>query len=451
MSIFLKKGAITVRKPDGTVSNVDVIAGTVINDAAVSTDKTWSSDKINSEIDRKLVDFEATADDRKIYGFIEREDILSPGNRIVYTDSNFGYAAMTMSTSGVASYGSWDAFPFLLANKPYMVHDDGTADYELDPADYTKRLDGTGSDVSNLDYEGGAFSWIPKIYKKEWKSGHDRHVQFSMFKHPGFEAVGFKDENQNELPGVWLPMFYGSIDANGKMRSISGTQPVYNKTTAAEKTAIDKVGPRARFFGGAIVNTLNDLLTMFFKTSNCDVFGKGNQNGYNASLAPTNGVLPNDVVGGGQFYGTQDAKSLNKLFHSVVLGTYQQWQRDPYTLGVNGVIKVSPYYQYDLTGNTYIDTGCPASDASAGWKYPSKHVVIPDWGMVPTTPYDGSTSMGNCDGLYLPAAYTGVKVSYRFGPCALGALDGLRAMYLADDASGAYWYLGASVFILPPV
>ena len=90
---------------------------------------------------------------------------------------------------------------------------------------------------------------------------------------------------------------------------------------------------------------------MFAKSTNSqEAYGYGNSSGYDASLAPTNGVKQNAVVGGGQFYGTKDAKSLNKIFHSIVLGTYQQWMRDPYTLLVNGRYKVSKNYTYDVTG-----------------------------------------------------------------------------------------------------
>ena len=115
-----------------------------------------------------------------------------------------------------------------------------------------------------------------------------------------------------------------------KMKSISGVQPVYSKTTAQEKTAIDAFGTRAKFFGGAIVNTLTDLLIMFGKSTNTQaVYGNGNMSGYDAGLEPTMGVKQNAVIGGGQFYGTSDGKSLNKILHSIVLGSWQQWMRDP--------------------------------------------------------------------------------------------------------------------------
>lgn len=394
----------------------------------------------------------------EIYGFVEHMNILSPTERIEYIGANKNYTPLTVDkATGAANYGSWANFPVLIGNKPWMVRSDGTPDYRLNENDYTKKEDGTASDVANTSYDGGAFSWLPKIYKEEYMLGDDRVVKFSMTKREGFEAVGFIDTDNKELEGVWIPMFYGSI-VETKMKSISGVQPCYNNTTEAEKTAIDAFGARAKFFGGAIVQTITDLLIMFAKSTNSqEAYGYGNSSGYDASLAPTNGVKQNAVVGGGQFYGTKDAKSLNKIFHSIVLGTYQQWMRDPYTLLVNGRYKVSKNYTYDLTGAKYQDAGISLpkmfeSDGSTqkyGIFYPHKYQTVPGFGAVPVHPCKGSTSTGGCDGLWQNVEI--VAVARRFGSCADGTTDGLRFLYVRSTAGSAAWDIGAAVLLLPPV
>jgi len=393
----------------------------------------------------------------EVYGFIEHMNVLSPTERIEYIGANAGYTPLTVNkTTGEANYGSWANFPVLVGNKPWMVRSDGTPDYRLDEADYTKKEDGTASDVANTAYDGGAFAWIPKIYKQEYMLGNDRVVKFSMSKRDGFEAVGFIDPDNKELEGVWIPMFYGSI-VEEKMKSISGVQPCYNNATAAEKTAIDAFGERAKFFGGSIVQTLTDLLIMFGKSTNSQaVYGNGNMSGYDTSLAPTNGVKQNAVVGGGQFYGTSDGKSLNKILHSIVLGTWQQWMRDPYTLLVNGRYKVSKNYAYDLTGATYHDTGISLpkvlkedGSQNTGIFYPHKYQTVPGFGAVPVHPCKGSTSTGGCDGLWQNCDIT--AVARRFGHCADGTTDGLRYLVVSDPATAAHWYGGAAILLLPPV
>lgn len=393
----------------------------------------------------------------EIYGFVEHMNILSPTERIEYIGANKNYTPLTVDkATGAANYGSWANFPVLIGNKPWMVRSDGTPDYRLNENDYTKKEDGTASDVANTAYDGGAFAWIPKIYKQEYMLGNDRVVKFSMSKRDGFEAVGFIDPDNKELEGVWIPMFYGSI-VDTKMKSISGVQPCYNNATAAEKTAIDAFGERAKFFGGPIVQTLTDLLIMFGKSTNSQaVYGNGNMSGYDTSLAPTNGVKQNAVVGGGQFYGTSDGKSLNKILHSIVLGTWQQWMRDPYTLLVNGRYKVSKNYAYDLTGATYHDTGISLpkvlkedGSQNTGIFYPHKYQTVPGFGAVPVHPCKGSTSTGGCDGLWQNVEITAVAL--RFGGCGNGPTGGLRFLHVHNTATAASWGIGAAILLLPPV
>lgn len=329
-----------------------------------------------------------------VYGFIEHNAILAPGQRIEYIGANKNYTPITVTKGGGYSLGSWGDFPWLKANKPYMVRSDGTADYRLNENDYTKREDGTASDVANADYDGGAFAWAQKIYKKEYTSGDDRYVLFRFEKADGFEPVGFIDSDNNELEGVWIPMFYGSI-IKDKMKCISGNQPVYGKTTAEEKAAIDAFGTRARFFGGPIVSTLIDLMLMFGKNCNLqDVYGTGNCNGYDKSQEPTYGVKRNSVVNGGQFYGTNDNVSLNKIFHSIVLGSYNQWMRNPYMVCANGELKVNKNYMYDISGVSYESTGIKYDIDGVIWRYPHRYVSVPGYGAVAEMQFNGSTVTG---------------------------------------------------------
>lgn len=397
------------------------------------------------------------------FGFIEHNSIKSPSQRIEYIGRNAKYTPIKVTMGGGFSLNGWEGFPLLKANKPYMVHSNGMPDYRLNENDYTKKEDGTASDVANTSYDGGAFSWIMKIYKREYMAGMDRYVLFSFDKQEGFEPVGFVDKDGNELEGRWLPMFYGSVlnaDTKPKMTSLSGLQPGYNRTTDQEHTAIVNFGERANFFGGPFVETLIDLLIMFAKTTDIQgAYGQGNSGGYDESLAPTNGVKQNAVVGGGQFYGTSDSKSLNKILHSIVLGSWQQWQRDPYEIIANGHIKVSTDYKYDPTGATYTDTGIVAPDnmtwdgSHNAMDYPLEYRTVKGYGAAPGgLMKGGSTSTGGCDGLWRKdpkQAFVGVCL--RFGGCNSWAAGGARARGWDGDAANAWWHNGASVLLDPPV
>lgn len=407
------------------------------------------AEKVNIARQDTLEDVLNIVKTEAVYGFIEHNAILAPGSRIEYIGANKNYSPITVTKGGGYSLGDWVDFPWLKANKPYMVKSDGVVDYRLNEDDYTKKEDGTDSDVANEEYDGGAFAWAQKIYKREYTSGDDRYVLFRFEKADGFEPVGFIDSDNNELEGVWIPMFYGTI-IDDKMKCISGNQPVYSKTTSQEKTAIDAFGTRARFFGGAIVNTLVDLMLMFGKSTDLqEVYGTGNCNGYDSSQAPTNGVKRNAVVNGGQFYGTSDNKSLNKIFHSIVLGSYNQWMRDPYVICVSGELKVSKNYTYDITGESYETAGIRYSIGDTSWHYPSRYVTVPGFGSVAEMPFKGSTKLGGCDGIIINKNITAVSLA--FGACDGGLGDGPRARVLNLTAGSADGNFGAAILLLPPV
>ena len=400
-----------------------------------------------------------------VYGFIEHNGILSPGSRIEYIGLNKDFSPLVRNKAdGSMALNSWADFPVIKANKPYMVRADGTPDYRMSETNYAQKESGGASDVANSSYNGGAFSWLMKIYKNEEMVGNDRIVRFSLTARDGYEPVGFIDPSNNELEGVWLPMFYGSIlGASGstpKMVSLSGMQPTHSNTTAQEKTAITNFSSRAVFLGGPIVETITDLLIMFAKTTNLqEAYGYGNCAGYDASQSPTYGVKQNAVVGGGQFYGTDDQHSLNKIFHSIVLGSYQQWMRDPYEVVVNGRVKVSKNYTYDPTGAAYTDTGIAVPDNKT-WDtnhnaldYPAHFRTVPGYGSIPALGMDGgSSATGGCDGLWRKdpkQTFTGVCL--RFGTCYYGLYCGLRARSWYNTATIAYWHIGAADLLLPPV
>ena len=393
-----------------------------------------------------------------IYGFIEHCETLAPAQRIEYIGVNAAYTPLSVDLStGTCELNSWAAFPLITACKPWMVHSNGVPDYQLNENDYSKKAAGGNSDVANTEYDGGAFSWITKIYKREVMQGNDRYVMFSFEKRPGFTAVGFIDPDGNELEGVWLPMFYGAL-VDSKLKSISGLLTDMSHNTATQNTYIKNFSSRAHFLGGGLMETLIDLLMMFAKTSGLQgAYGHGNMNGYDSSDTATHGMLVNAVVNGGMFYGTNDNKSLNKVFHSIVPITQNQYMRDPYEVIVNGRVKVGLNYNYDPPGASYVDTGIDVFPdgvtPTSGWKYAHIFKTIPGYGSVPVINGGrGSTSLASCDGTYTSENQNTITaVCLRFAYCNFGAAGGPRARFWANSAGSTGWNVGAAPVLLPPV
>lgn len=390
---------------------------------------------------------------QECYGCVIRQKTnLDPTGRVEYIGRNKNFRPMKMNMSThIMDQGDWSNFDWLKNIAPCMVRYDGTMDYRLDPNDYTKKEDGTPSDIADLSYPGNAMVWIPKIYKYEYCVAGDRYILFSERKlSDDFIPEGFWDSEEKELEGQWIPMFYGTEDTEGRIRSMATGFPTKNKTADQQKAAIEKNGPRWKFYGGPIHETIHAMLILLSKSTDSQAaFGYGNCSGYNSDDTVNYGMLQNAVIGGGMFYGSSDQKSLNKIFHSVMLGTYQQYQRDPYVLLLNGVLKVSPYYKYDATGATYKDTGIRYSEtAKDAWRYPHIRQYTKGFGSFPVEPFKGGVSLGYCEGFCFTIA--SVRMSLRFLNSWGGSIAGAGAVDLRYSPTYTEWNTGASPVLNPP-
>lgn len=385
--------------------------------------------------------------DVNVYGFVEHnEPDISPDARVEYIERNKDYIPMYIDAEGVVHYNSWKNFHFLSLNRPWMVKNDGNPDYELDENNYKLKKNGNESDVSNPNYEGGAYAYIPKIYKSERMVENDRIVKFSFQKRDGYEAIGYIDELGCEHDGVWIPMFYGAI-IDGRMRSISDTQPAINQTLSAQWEAIQKVNKKAKFFGGAIIETITDILILLCKTTDIQsVLGYGNMHGYDSGITTTHGVLRNNCMSGGGFYGDWSGRSLNKIFHSVVLGSYNYWLRDPYVMLKGGRVYVSPHYRFNINGENYQKTHIVYNKTFHG-QCPYFYETVSEFGAIPILPCHKFNRGGWYDRLSINISED-VAVAQRFGYCLNGRINGIRALVMYYPGTRANEVIGAAIMFL---
>ena len=97
-----------------------------------------------------------------VYGMRILRDESVPSAKVVYLEDNTEFNPAYMDfTNGTFNYGSWENAFFM--PRPCMLKYDGTVDYYLDPNDYTKKEDGTASDIEDVSYQGNAMMEWPKI------------------------------------------------------------------------------------------------------------------------------------------------------------------------------------------------------------------------------------------------------------------------------------------------
>ena len=154
-----------------------------------------------------------------------------------YGGSNSTFTPASLNDDGTFFWGSWKDAWFI--PRPCMLKYDGTVDYYLDPDDYTKKEDGTPSDVANLNYEGNAMMEWPEMYYSLSKNGYD-----------GLAGFYTSDTSGSYHRSKFYTAIYNCTGIE-KLRSISGittNTSMYNYSSRAnviEKARANNTGNSA--------------------------------------------------------------------------------------------------------------------------------------------------------------------------------------------------------------
>ena len=230
---------------------------------------------------------------------------------VTYDEDAEGFTPASIG-NGVFSYGSWgNAF---FKPKPCMLKSDGTVDYYLNPNDFTKKEDGTASDVANAAYDGNAMMEWPMIWYKFEKG--EGYTEWNFYCSNQQVDSSYKCWCNMDCNGDIIPHFYTAIynsTGTSTFRSLSGialtpangsggtdagqerTRCKANNTTSSVEWLCSQYCDFMLIYG---------LLVMMGQSINiASVFGRGLMN--DDSLTYTTGSL-NNV---GLFYGNLDNMS----------------------------------------------------------------------------------------------------------------------------------------------
>lgn len=383
---------------------------------------------------------------RVIYGVHINGADSNPKTRVRYLADAVGMIPAKMNyTSGTFDYGSWaDAF---FMPKPCMLKTNGQVDYYLNENDLTKKIDGSASDIANIDYNGNAMmEWGNGTDIIWWKIAPDKGNPNSASLYVAnyqadkdFKNLNFIDINGNEKAHFYTPIYNGSLDSNNKLRSISGQTVIKSKTASQGMTYARANGTGyeiEQYVDRLLINIL--LIIMGKSTETQDVFGRGMSEDINSeSLFLETGTM-NDK---GLFWGENAGKAGVKVFG---MENYygNQWRRTAGLILANGIakIKLSPStkdgssatnYNTDGTGYIEIPNSTPTG-TSSGY---IKDMLYTALGMFPTV-VTGSSSTYYTDGCWFDitiiafALFGGAKQHSRL----CGALS-----MNADNVSTATW------------
>lgn len=398
--------------------------------------------------------------DYNLYGFKLDQNESNPTSMITYLsdcDNKYYESAKMNYTTDTFDYGDWTNAWFIKKLKPCMLKYDGTIDYELDKNDYTKKLDGTASDVANASYGGNAMVGIPKVYWKIVDNGDNTANIYICDKKidSDFHCWSHIDNNGNEIDYCYMPIYNGS-NVNSVLRSISGKAPMVNKTATTEityaksnNTGSDIIWYTELFNDRMLINLL--LLLIGKSTDTQTVFGTGNNNSY-VSASNTGIKNTGTMNTKGLFWGNQDNKSGVKVF-GMENFYGNVWKRIGGWISDRGTQKIKMTYGqsdgsttdgYNETGSGYIVIGNSTPIGTSGG-YISK-MLITDNGLIPTIA-SGSATTYYCDGLW----FNNSQVDYALvgGDSYSGFLDGAFCVYLNGLVSNSYWNVGAALSCKP--
>ena len=261
-----------------------------------------------------------------VYGFHIDSSESDPSACVTYLADAVGATPAAMDyTNGRFEYGFWaDAF-FL--PKPCMLKSDGTVDYYLDPDDYSKKYDGTASDVADDTYDGNAMMEWGQGGKKIWYKivpDPDDNTSASVYiadyqVDEDYRAWSFINNQGILVDHFYTPIYNGSLDSNGKLRSISGkpySALCQGKTSAQEVAAAELNNPSTDKLWYtevyADVTIINLLLILMAKSLDMQTaFGTG-RCGQSAAASSMLGTGTLDDKG--QFFGYSANTGAVKVF-----------------------------------------------------------------------------------------------------------------------------------------
>lgn len=410
------------------------------------------------------------------------------------SDSNaaviYTHDAVTMTpaymdyANGSFDYGSWGNAWFVKEAKPVALNLDGTIAYYLDPDDYTKKIDGTNSDifytllttepsdwptqwkqyyhldngeyVLNDDVEAPTFAantyykletsftgnfmvQFPKVYFKRYEDENYNYVEVCDKKlGDDWYAYAHINANGDEVDYIYLPMFKGVI-VDSKLRSIPGVIPQGGTTASTEVTAAEACGTGWQIWDHSSREMINDLLVLMSKNADSQAkFGKGRESGYNASDTVTYGKLQTGtLIKKGAFYGYSTSYSDVKVFH--IEGPWaNRFERLQGLLLVDGVYKIKMAPPYNFTGTDFVTLSTPSPTSNSY----IRTLATSEYGSVTATVSTLASSPFK-DSFYQSQSET--RVNIMGGNCSSVFACGPRFTVLDCAASYSRWGLGASV------
>lgn len=248
----------------------------------------------------------------EVYGVRIDTTDSNPETACEYTDNAVGMLP-AHGNNGNFNAGDWaNRYPFNQI-RPCLFKDGAVVGY-LNPYNFAQFSDGSAADITSGD-AGDVMIEIPKFYYKISRNGNYIDVKIANALMAGFTdyAFSYKGESKDKF---YIAAYLGYVDANNKLRSLSGKVVTGNKTIGAFRTAAQANGAGYEQLPFNKLTALQILYLVMFKNLNSQAaLGQGYTNNSTAyrDTGATNakgmtygtdaGATANDTV---KFIGIED-------------------------------------------------------------------------------------------------------------------------------------------------
>ena len=379
---------------DGTVTKtVPYLAGATITQYA-SVGSTWDISAVIDETTITRTVAVTTYTDYAVnlapapavtYGFFIDSSVSDSDNAVTYIEDAIGMTPAAMGAS-TFDYGDWENAFFM--PKPCMLKSDGTVDYYLDPNDYSKKADGTASDIANANYDGNAMMEFPKIWYKfvgGTNTGDGYFYVSNTQVDNDYHCWCNIDANNNEIDHFYMAIYNGT--GTSKLRSLSGvtlnsSSGNGNTTATQETTRAQANNPtdKQKWYIDQWCDRLliNALLVLMSKSLNSQ--GKFGQGIVTGSQTAKEAYVTGSLNTRGLFYGDISGQSTAVKVFGIENWWGLAYRRTAGCINASGTLKIkltwgtadgSTTTGYNENGNNYISNGsvCTSSNYITKMKF----------------------------------------------------------------------------------
>ena len=319
-----------------------------------------------------------------------------------------GLTPITVNTQdGTVNYGDMPGqFLYDAMNHVVLKSIDKSEEIELNPNDYSKKLEGGNAPAAGLTSNYNQFARVDKLYIYQYdKDGYEYYYISDEKVDDNYTAIGFTKEDDSEADSFYMASYVGSFDDSSRLRSCSGVN-IRNYTSYTDfQTAAGKNGTGYSMEQHQMINFYEIAYLMMVQDFNSQTaVGRGRDiNGGTSSdhkATQTTGFANNK---GPIAYDTESQAIKFMHVEDLWFNSGYSWEEGVIQQNSKVYVRMKPPYISTDAGGTSTYTEVTGATTKSG--YISSSVVSNKWGRIPKE-CNGSETTYECDNFGLNTGST---------------------------------------------